>query len=380
MRTAVVALPHLGDPAAIAAAARSVAELTHADPLAGDSCVLWCSGIDTAVREGSFDGVRHGLDQLPAARRDAWAGWLDDAEQHPPQHFAHNGYTVTALQAAWSAIVRSPVPEFDPAAGRFPCLHLQAALQAAVRAGHDTDTVAAIAGGLLGARWGGSAVPFAWRRQVHGWPDKRARDLVGLAVLAARRGHPDGQGWPTGAHVGYATPPRPGVPHPHDPDVVLGTAATIGAHTDAVVSLCRMGRADVPAPGAAAADHLEPWIIDSTDPAANPNLHFAVDDAARAVAALRDEGRRVLLHCVWAESRTPTVAARYAVLRGATLAEAKRRHPRRNARVLPEGGAVVGPRRPGRHLLTTRHGETGARATPRLSKASSNRNPSALRR
>ena len=41
MRTGPVALAHLGDQAAIADAARRIAELTHADPLAGDSCVLW---------------------------------------------------------------------------------------------------------------------------------------------------------------------------------------------------------------------------------------------------------------------------------------------------------------------------------------------------
>src|SRR4051812_3840060 len=43
MRTAVVALPYLDDPAAMAEAARLVSELTHTDDLAGDACVLWCS-------------------------------------------------------------------------------------------------------------------------------------------------------------------------------------------------------------------------------------------------------------------------------------------------------------------------------------------------
>ncbi len=39
-----------------------------------------------------------------------------------------------------------------------------------MRAGHDTDTVAAIAGGLLGAAYGASAVPLQWRGLLHGWP------------------------------------------------------------------------------------------------------------------------------------------------------------------------------------------------------------------
>lgn len=39
--------------------------------------------------------------------------------------------------------------------------HLEAGLRAAVAIGDDTDTVAAIAGALLGARYGASVVPFA---------------------------------------------------------------------------------------------------------------------------------------------------------------------------------------------------------------------------
>ncbi|WP_232078487.1 ADP-ribosylglycohydrolase family protein [Mycobacterium paraseoulense] len=37
-----------------------------------------------------------------------------------------------------------------------------------MRGGHDTDTVAAIAGGLLGAVYGASAVPSRWRVAVAG--------------------------------------------------------------------------------------------------------------------------------------------------------------------------------------------------------------------
>jgi len=41
----------------------------------------------------------------------------------------------------------------------------------------------------------------------------------------------------------------------------------------------------------------------------NPHLDFVLTDAAAAVAALRAEGKTVLLHCVQAQSRTPAVAA-----------------------------------------------------------------------
>jgi ADP-ribosyl-[dinitrogen reductase] hydrolase len=57
----------------------------------------------------------------------------------------------------------------------------------------------------------------------------------------------------------------------------------------------------------------------------NPNLDFVLADAARTIAALRDEGHQVLVHCVAAQSRTPTVAAAYAMLRGADPAEVLQR-------------------------------------------------------
>jgi ADP-ribosyl-[dinitrogen reductase] hydrolase len=57
---------------------------------------------------------------------------------------------VEALQAAWSAITTTPIPTDDPAQEVFRVGHLRLALDAAVRGGGDTDTVAAIAGGLLG--------------------------------------------------------------------------------------------------------------------------------------------------------------------------------------------------------------------------------------
>jgi ADP-ribosyl-[dinitrogen reductase] hydrolase len=182
MRTAPVALAHLGDDEGLAVAAREVAALTHADPLAGDSCVLWCIAIDRAIREGRLDGVRDGLALLPAERRPRWQAALEAAETAPPATFAPNGFTVTALQAAHAAVTQTPVPTDEPAR------HLPAALEAAVRIGNDTDTVAAIAGALLGARWGASAVPPSWHRMLHGWPGLDADGLVALAGRIASSG------------------------------------------------------------------------------------------------------------------------------------------------------------------------------------------------
>ena len=118
----------------------------------------------------------------PARRRPRRRGHerLDEAEQARPRDFTRNGWVVEALQAAWCAIATTPVPADDPAAGAFRAGHLRLALESAVRGGRDADTVAAIAGGLLGAAYGASAVP--------------ARVAAGTARLA-----------------------RPGGPRPHRP-------------------------------------------------------------------------------------------------------------------------------------------------------------------
>ena len=61
------------------------------------------------------------------------------------------------------------------------------AVEGAARLARDTDTVAAIAGALVGARWGASAVPEHWQRIVHGWPGLTGADLArrGLAVTSS---------------------------------------------------------------------------------------------------------------------------------------------------------------------------------------------------
>ncbi|MCY7326193.1 MAG: ADP-ribosylglycohydrolase family protein, partial [Microbacteriaceae bacterium] len=269
------------------------------DPDAGDACVLWCLAIRAAVLDGSLD-VRVGLGALPANRREQWAARIDEAEVKHPRDFDRNGWVVQALQGAWSAITHGS--------------GLVDILERTVRGGRDTDTVAAIAGALAGASLGASAVPSGWRRIVHGWSGLRARGLIDLSVLAARGGQPDDHGWPTGARFDYSSwgDTSALVRHPHDDGVWLGAVGALDAlpaEIEAVVSLCRVGSGQARVP---AGEHIEIWLIDDNDPAKNLNLDLVLSDAADAVAAFRAEGKTVLLHCVQAQSRTPSVGALYA--------------------------------------------------------------------
>lgn len=175
MRTGPVALGYLDDGRedALAHAARTVSDLTHGDPDAGDACVLWSLAVRHAVRTGELD-LAGQLDALPASRRDRWASLLAEAEAARPVDFPKNGWVVHALQAAWSAIHHGD--------------GLVDVLERAVRAGRDTDTVAAIAGALAGAVHGASAVPAAWQEILHGWPGLDAAGLRDLAVAATGAG------------------------------------------------------------------------------------------------------------------------------------------------------------------------------------------------
>jgi predicted protein tyrosine phosphatase len=78
---------------------------------------------------------------------------------------------------------------------------------------------------------------------------------------------------------------------------------------DAVVSLCRLGSLYVP--GVAPENHATFWVVDSAVEGDNAHAAFVLQEAAAAVERYRAEGKTVLLHCVRAESRTPTVAALY---------------------------------------------------------------------
>ena len=171
MRTAPVALACLHDEEELVQAARRISDLTHAEPDAGDACVLWCLAIRHAVLQGDVE-LRAGLDHLPGVGRDRWSARIDEAEALTPRDFPRNGWVVHAFQEAWSAIVRTPAPAGSRGGNLVP------ALESIVRAGGDTDTVAAIAGGLLGARWGASAVPSDWATALHGWPGISGDELA----------------------------------------------------------------------------------------------------------------------------------------------------------------------------------------------------------
>lgn len=243
--------------------------------------------------------------------RCAWVGVLSSlvltATPPAPQPELEHTTNDDPLGASWRALTRTPVPAHDPAQGSFACTHLVDAIWSAYHA--CGDLAAMYTGSLAGARWGVSALPLQALRRLSEHTDPHA--LTTAALVALNGSHPER--WPQQPireRPEQRLPPF-AVPHPLDPEVLLGNLDHLRAHpgsVDAAVSLCRTHPSD--APHLAGADWVRVWLHDT--PGKNGNLHFTLDEAAAAVAALRAEGKRVLLHCWAGASRTPAVAARYA--------------------------------------------------------------------
>lgn len=171
MRTAPVALRFLHDRDQMAQAAAAISGLTHYDDVAAEACIIWCDMIRSAVLEGNLSYPDDALDLISAAHRDRWVSWTDEADAGQPGDFNPNGYVVRAFQAAYCSVIK----------GYFSSGNCFAdGITAAVHAGNDTDTVAAITGSLLGAICGQYRIPQQWLSQVHGWPSMSLGDLNNL--------------------------------------------------------------------------------------------------------------------------------------------------------------------------------------------------------
>ena len=244
MRNGIVGLTRLDDRWATAASARAVAELTHADPLAGDCCVIHAEMIRSAVMAPPWRGgplpaaaaAMRALDLIPAERRRYWrdlfdGGILSDSRCLEPP--SGDGFTVHALGHATLALAfvnriladraarpagpsgRGEAPTDDgappgeprsarPRADRMDHAdrtdRMGRILVRALEASEDKDTVAAIAGALAGSHLGASALDPAWVEAIHGLPrrpdgaERRARDLRELARATALAGLADAAG------------------------------------------------------------------------------------------------------------------------------------------------------------------------------------------
>lgn len=153
MRIAPVAVRFFEDQVVVETQARRSARVTHAHPLGIDA-----AAVQAAATAAALDRA----DIAACARRTAKAKELGQALDKALR-VTRLGLDPAAVRGAEKGIPASGVASVAAAvAVGARAESFEEAVSVAVRAGGDTDTVAAMAGAIAGARFGASAIPQRW--------------------------------------------------------------------------------------------------------------------------------------------------------------------------------------------------------------------------
>ena len=149
MRSSPIALASWSEPLQAARWADQDSALSHPHPLCREACRVFQHALCAALRGAEREEIW----------RTAWeAGQLTrpllDAARssEPDDYITKMGWVAIAFQNAFFRLLHAP--------------SLEEGLVATARCGGDSDTNACIAGALLGAYWGRSAVPAQWLRSL----------------------------------------------------------------------------------------------------------------------------------------------------------------------------------------------------------------------
>jgi len=168
MRCIPVALRYHDDPDRLIRVSTQQAAITHAD----ERCTWGAAAVNLAAREllhGNIyfiDEVMHRIgDRAPRVLREAIHRVPRESDSDLPiSRPGEAGYVVHCIEIAFWFVTHDR--------------SLEEALTYLAQAGGDTDTNAAVAGALLGARYGEAALPPRWVDQITG--------VQGIAQLAER--------------------------------------------------------------------------------------------------------------------------------------------------------------------------------------------------
>ena len=170
MRILPLALWHGGPDAELARLAMDHSALTHAHPLCRACCAiycLWARGLATGVA----DPFEAALERVGALVRDdpALVAALARVEAHRDLPPTGTGFVVDTLLSARHVL----------AAGT----DFRDVVRRAILLGHDTDTTAAVAGGLAGIKFGAAGLPADWMALLRG--RELVEPILGRMGLAA---------------------------------------------------------------------------------------------------------------------------------------------------------------------------------------------------
>jgi ADP-ribosyl-[dinitrogen reductase] hydrolase len=158
MRAPPLAVALADDPSQLVEASETSSRITHADP----RCTAGCAVLNLTLAGllvGRADPLSAALDRLDPtaalddALRPVVAGDLD------PSTLRSTGYVVDTLQTALWHGLHADSPE--------------TALVDVVNMGGDADTVGAVTGAIVGARFGASALPERWLAELDGQSELR---------------------------------------------------------------------------------------------------------------------------------------------------------------------------------------------------------------
>lgn len=156
MRVLPLALWHSGDDAALARDAMLQSRVTHGHMRAQVCCALYCLWARRTL-EGSAEAWTDAVATFRALFPEGTAPreeleWA--VRPDAPDPGRGSGYVVDCLRSARDCVAAGPSYE-----------HV---VKAAIALGHDTDTTAAVAGGIAGIRDGLQGIPERWRRALRG--------------------------------------------------------------------------------------------------------------------------------------------------------------------------------------------------------------------
>lgn len=263
-------------------AARRQSALTHGDPAAGEGCAVFHELVRVALDGGDpLVAVPSAVALVAPEHRDRWTAVLAP-DWTPDQATEGNGAVWPTLGTAVWALRR----------GR----DFAEVLRLVIDRGGDTDTLAAVAGGLAGAVYGIAGIPMRWTSAVHGRVPGHSDRVWWLADLHHLAAALDGSTSPP-----YEAPETLRLEPQEVADGIWAADLDGARHspTDfAVVSLCRTGTRF---------EHDVQRFAYLTDDDANSELDAVLADVLQDIEALRADGRRVLVHCFAGQSRTGLV-------------------------------------------------------------------------
>ncbi|MGY1915862.1 ADP-ribosylglycohydrolase family protein [Blastococcus sp. SYSU DS0973] len=256
--------------------------MTHGDPSAGEGCAIFHELMRVAL-DGSdpLAAIPSALEAVAPEHRERWATVLAPSWTPTDATESNGAVWPTLGQAVWALRNGRDFAEV---------------LRLVIDLGGDTDTVACVAGGLAGAVYGMGGIPSRWASVVHGQVPGHGDKVWRLSDLQQLAAALDG-----GVQRNYdpGVIPRIG-PTEVLPGIWAGNldGARYSDDDFAVISLCRLGE---PFPHPV---HRMAYIADNEH---NADLDVMLADVLDDMAALRDEGHRLLVHCHGGASRTGLV-------------------------------------------------------------------------